>query len=127
MMRETVPRLKMLGILEKLRRWWHPQTRKAGAPRRLKQYSAQTGFQYEYQLVKSVPGDYEFAIWTAAHPVTNIQIQVPIAGLTARDRYALAKLNLFRAFDELPPVDLPPLLTVTDTALLDELASGGVS
>ncbi len=127
MMRETARRVKMFKILEKLRHWWHPQARPTKPPRRVKQYAALTGFQYQYQLTKSAPGDYQFAIWTVAYPAKEMQIQVPIPGLEARDRYALAKLNLFRAFDEFIPADLPHRLTVTDTALLDELSSGGVS
>jgi len=127
MMRETAWRVKMFRILEKLRHWWHPQNRHTKPPRRVKQYAALTGFPYQYQLMKSAPGDYEFAIWTAAHPARSMQILVPIPGLEARDRYALAKLNLFRAFDEFVPADLPYRLTVNDTELLDELSSGTVS
>lgn len=50
-----------------------------------------------------------------------MRITVPLTGLAARDRYALAKLHLFRNLDEHEPADLPRQLEITDTAALDEL------
>lgn len=54
-------------------------------------------------------------------PAFLLRITVPLNHLIARDRYALAKLHLFRNLDECEPANLPRHLEVTDTAALDEL------
>jgi len=113
----------MLQIFDKLRRWWRPEPPPKQGPRRIKNYSAQTGFQYRYHLEISLPGDYGFVVWTATHSVRSIRITVPLPGLSPRDRYALAKLRLFQSFDEHQPTDLPEFLEVKSTAALDELSS----
>ncbi len=111
----------MWQILQRLREWWKPKPVRAPAQRRVKHYSAQTGFQYRYELRSSTPGDYEFCLRTASGPAFSLHIAVPLTHLAARDRYALAKLHLFRNLDEHQPADLPRHLEVTDTAALDEL------
>jgi hypothetical protein len=111
----------MWKILQKLREWWAPPPAPASGPRRVKHYAAQTGFQYQYQLRSSTPGDYEFLLWTTSAAARLMRITVPLTGLAARDRYALAKLHLFRNLDEHEPADLPRQLEITDTAALDEL------
>lgn len=121
MMRETDPRTQMLQIFNKLRDWWSPPAKHVAAPRRVKHYAAQTGYQYQYRLEMSLPGEYRFSIWTTGQPVRAMNINVPLPGLAPRDRYALAKLHLFRNFDERAPAELPVTLEVTETAALDEL------
>ena len=111
----------MWQIFERLRDWWRPKPIPPPGPRRVKHYSAQTGFQYRYQLLHSTPGDYEFHVSTTTMPAFLLRITVPLNHLVARDRYALAKLHLFRNLDECEPANLPRHLEVTDTAALDEL------
>jgi len=111
----------MWKILQKVREWWAPQPVRVSGPRRVKHYAAQTGFQYQYRLHVSTPGDYEFHIWTTGQPPRPLRITVPLTGLAARDRYALAKLHLFRSLDEQAPADLPASLEVTDSTALDDL------
>jgi len=111
----------MLQIIQRLRDWWRVPHQPVAGPRRVKHYAAHTGFQYQYRLEGSAPGDYYFSVWTAGQPARTIRITVPLPALAARDRYALAKLHLFRSFDEHPPAELPASLNVADTAALDEL------
>lgn len=108
-------------MLRKLREWWAPPPAPASGPRRVKHYAAHTGFQYQYQLQSSIPGDYEFLLWTASSPARPLRITVSLTSLPARDRYALAKLHLFRNLDEHAPDNLPGHLEVTDSAALDHL------
>ena len=111
----------MLQIIDKLRHWWYSEPPSPPSHRRIKNYSSENGFHYQYHLEKSLPGDYLFVVWTANSTRHNLRITVPLSNVSARDRYALAKLRLFRAFDEHAPGDLPVLLEVTDTAALDAL------
>ncbi len=111
----------MWQIFKRLRDWWTPKPVRAPGPRRVKHYSAQTGFQYRYQLLHATPGDYRFRLSTTTTPAFELHITVPLQHLAARDRYALAKLHLFRTLDEHQPASLPRHLEVTDTAALDEL------
>ncbi|MDQ6676978.1 MAG: hypothetical protein M3Z09_06760 [Acidobacteriota bacterium] len=110
----------LLRILEKLRLRCSPPA-PAHAPRRVKGYAAQTGIHYEYQLQSSECGRYVFSIWTEGQPGRSVEISVPLEQLKSRDRYALAKLELFRMLDECGPADLPEFLEVTDPALLNDL------
>ncbi len=87
----------------------------------MKNYAAQTGFQYQYQLENASPGDYRFLIWTSGELRHQLRVRVPLPEVAARDRYALAKLRLFQAFDEVAPERLPAELEVRDTSALDAL------
>jgi hypothetical protein len=91
-------------------------TRKAspltGAPpvRRLKSYSAQSGYVYQYFYEGQRPcggeSGTEFVFTVCAdrktfHPVSVLVGQEAHArGLTSTERYAVAKMALFQAFDE---------------------------
>ena len=104
------------------RRWFSKKpVQLSGAPavRRLKAYSAQSGYVYQYFYEGKRPGgpggdtgdEYVFRIsadrknW---HPVTVLVSDVALRawegangrGLSATERYAIAKIALFQAFDE---------------------------
>ena len=88
--------------------------------RRLKLYSAQTGFVYEYcyEGHRVARGAIEFAFsvsadrktWRAArvlvgHSALLSWEQAHARELTPTERYAIAKMALFQAFDERPHPD----------------------
>ena len=89
-----------------------------GAPsiRRLKTYSSQTGYVYQYYFEGKRPGehtsDIEFIFTASADRKSWRQVAVLVSGaalrgwetqhereLSATERYAIAKLALFREFD----------------------------
>ncbi len=110
----------MLRFLNKLRLRLSPPA-PVHIPRRVKNYAARTGLHYQYQLQSSEPGRYVFSIWTEGQPGRSVEISVPLEHLKSRDRYALAKLELFRVFDECGPGEVPEFLEVTDPAPLNDL------
>jgi len=110
----------LLRFIDKLRLRFSPPA-PAHTLRRVKNYAAQTGVHYQYQLQSSEPGRYVFSIWTEGQPGRNVEISVPLQQLKSRDRYALAKLDLFRMLDECSPGEVPAFLEVTDPAPLNDL------
>lgn len=96
------------------------EARKPGAARRLKTYSAESGFVYEYVFVAEAElGRYQFDISWDRKSFHRITIQIDpgvlrqAAGreLTTVERYAVAKIALRHALDECdaPETMLPPL------------------
>lgn len=95
----------------------------AGAPpvRRLKTYSADSGYVYQYLYLgyrasDDEGGGTEFCFDVSADRKTSVQVPVIVADaavreweqahgrqLIANERYAAAKMSLFQAFDERPP------------------------
>jgi len=108
--------------------WGKNQPPLSGAPavRRRKNYSAQTGFVYEYyylgkrKLTRGAKAGLEFVFQVSADRKTEFPVSVVIyesavrsweknhgRDLTETERYALAKMSLFKAFNERPaPSDL---------------------
>ena len=95
----------------------------AGAPavRRLKTYSAQSGYVYPYfyeghrRLAQPTPGAFEFVFRISADRKTWADLSVLVdesaiqaweqahaRELSGTERYAIAKIALFQAFDERP-------------------------
>jgi hypothetical protein len=94
-----------------------------GAPavRRLKTYSAQSGFVYQYfylghRATHEDGGGTEFCFDVSADRKTSVEVAVIVADAAVRaweqahgrtlinnERYAAAKMSLFQAFDERPP------------------------
>ena len=89
----------------------------AGAPavRRLKTYSAQSGYVYQYFFEGQRPfgAGVEFVFDVSADRKTSLPVSVLVEGaglhaweqshgrgLSATERYAVAKMALFQAFDE---------------------------
>jgi hypothetical protein len=110
--------LKLVG--EVFRDWFGKKALPLrGAPpvRRIKSYSAQSGYVYQYsyegQRPASSEGGVEFAFLTSAdrknwHKVSVVVDTPPVAAwervhgrtLSSTEWYALAKMSLFAAFDE---------------------------
>jgi hypothetical protein len=95
----------------------------SGAPaiRRTKTYSAQTGFVYQYRYEGHRPfrsggahgEEFVFSVTAGRGDGVRVAVRVPRAAiraweeeharqLTSTERYAVAKLALFQAFDERP-------------------------
>ena len=87
-----------------------PLTGAPAAPRE-KTYSARSGYVYRYTYRGRRLGEYEFEV--AAGPKTSFPVSVVVSeepvdaweqargrSLTATERYAIAKMALFQAFDE---------------------------
>jgi hypothetical protein len=94
-----------------------------GAPpvRRLKTYSSQTGFVYQYFYLghrpsKELGGGTEFCFDVSVDRKTSVEVAVIVPDaavkvweqahgrtLIANERYAVSKMSLFQAFDERPP------------------------
>lgn len=129
--------------------WFRPKSAPlTGAPsiRRIKSYSAQSGYLYRYSFEGSRPApdraiEYVFRIFTG--PVSSdsqdgalVTVRIPAASiraweqprsrhLSSAERYAVAKLALFQSFDDCPaPSHLLPEISVRPadlTAILDTL------
>lgn len=111
-----------------------------GAPavRRQKTHSAESGYVYQYFYEGRRPhpsGGEEFVFQVTADRRTLFPatIVIPTAVLTewqqderrellSKERYAIAKLMLFRAFDERESPDAMRQLIMLDRPLLDEIA-----
>lgn len=109
--------------------------------RRVKSYSAATGFVYQYQFQdvhaanQAEPGN-EYVYYVSADRKTMFPIRIFISrravetwkkqnrrGLTGTEEYAVAKMRLFQAFDEVEDfAGLRPDLRVDDSNLADLLA-----
>lgn len=84
------------------------QRRGPGAQRRLKSYSAQSGYVYEYFFVSQADTEYRFDVSATRkdfHAVVvriNRQklLQAAQRELSAVEEFAVAKMSLFQAFDE---------------------------
>lgn len=135
----------MPGWLDRLRKPNRSRVAKEplrGAPatRRLKNYAALSGYVYEYffEGYRDVRGTREYVFSVSSDRKSWSAFQVRLAGdataewereracvLGDRERYAVAKLALFSAFDEREnPAELGTLVDVTvemATALLDKL------
>jgi hypothetical protein len=89
----------------------------SGAPvvRRLKSYSGQSGYvyQYSYEGKRAIDGGIEFVFQVSAdrkisHPVSVLMEDVALRAweqahartLSSNERYGIAKMALFQAFDE---------------------------
>jgi len=117
-----------------------------GAPpvRRLKTYSAQSGYVYQYFYAGQRPyrsgpdGGTEFVFDVSADRKTSTEISVFVGDASARsweaahgralianERYAVAKLALFQAFDERPsPAEMKAAIHVRPAdveAILEQL------
>lgn len=135
----------MFGFLKRLRRAAEtPAAPLRGVPqvRRLKNYSAASGYAYEYffegyrdlasarEYVFTLSGDRknwrEFRLVLPAEAVEPWQRQHERT-LADNERYAVAKLSLFEAFDriESPPL-FPGTLTVTAEQLEQVLGRIGI-
>jgi hypothetical protein len=109
------------GLIVVFERFFKKETPLSGAPavRRMKTYSAQSGYvyQYCYEGQRPLPRagesgiEFVFALSSDRKTWSNTRVLVPdqalsnweIAherGLSATERYAIAKLALFQAFDE---------------------------
>lgn len=98
----------MLAWLRKLGRTEQPPPL-AGAPavRRLKTYSAATGYVYQYfyeghrgtEYVFQVSADRQTYSWVAVL-ISKEALQASPRELNSTERYAVAKMALFQAFDE---------------------------
>lgn len=86
-----------------------------GAPGRLKTYSAECGYVWEYFFAGREGERYLFEVSATRGAFMRIAIEVDAAALqTAAQRnvsdveaYAAAKMSLLRAFDRFPPPELP--------------------
>jgi len=104
-----------------------PSTLRGGASTpRLKTYSAQSGYVYQYRFLGSRESrhqgadaiDYVFDVSAGPQMTLPVKVVVPAPSLeptesgwgralAANERYAIAKLALFQAFDERPePADM---------------------
>jgi hypothetical protein len=96
------------------------------AVRRLKTYSAESGYVYQYHFEGRRSGT-EFVFSTSADRKTwrDVSVRIPEGGLVVRereltstDRYAVAKIALFAAFDRCEsPADLPNPVEVGEREL----------
>lgn len=86
---------------------------------RLKTYSAESGYVYQYYFAERRGGCYVFQVSAdrrSYRPVSVLLNEEAVTGferahgrlLNATERYAVVKLALFRAFDEHPGPGAPP-------------------
>lgn len=125
-----------MGIFRKL------LGRRTGVPApqqrpRVKYYTAQTGYVYEYFVERGPGGLFTFQIswnrtaWTALPvrvPDTSVRLWEQRNQRVIRDqeRYAAAKLTLFALLDERQPADLPKDLSLTPEEVDFHLTELGV-
>jgi hypothetical protein len=82
-----------------------------GAARRLKTYSAQTGYVYEYFFVNQAGHRYRFDVSATRKDYAPVVVEIDQEELTraaarelsAVEEYAIAKMSLLQAFDEREP------------------------
>ncbi len=92
-----------------------PRQRAQGAVRRLKTYSAQSGYVWEYYFAGQKGAAYTFeasATRTAFRPVIVLidRAELELAArreVSAVEEYAVAKMSLMQAFDECEPSAMP--------------------
>ncbi len=123
----------MLDWLRRLRAPSRPPLRGAPPVRRHKTYTADSGYVYTYYYegYRETAAGFDFQFQASANSERFTPVRVCLARdavqreLTATERYALAKLSLFQAFDERPePSDMrrPILIRPADAqALLERL------
>ncbi len=100
----------MLDWLRRLRAPSQPPLRGAPPVRRHKTYTADTGYVYTYYYegYRETAAGYDFHFQSSANNDPFAPVLVTLARdavrrqLTDTERYALAKLSLFQAFDERP-------------------------
>jgi hypothetical protein len=111
--------------------------------RRYKIYAAQTGITYQYFFVACQPvrrpeglgagSDFTFVLIADQHPPFTLRVFVSNRALAAweeahgreldaREQYALAKMALFRAFDEQENLRERPRSIAVDEASIEDLA-----
>ena len=87
----------------------------SGTQRRLKSYSAQSGYVYEYYFVAQSGSEYQFDVSAARKDFHPVQVRLNRQELTLAasrelsevEEFAVAKMSLFQAFDEREsPADL---------------------
>jgi hypothetical protein len=86
-----------------------------GAPRRLKTYSAESGYVWEYFFTGQDGATYRFEASATRKDFRAIAVEVdrPALRLAAQremgavEEYAVAKMSLLRAFDRYEPDQLP--------------------
>lgn len=84
------------------------QRRGAGTQRRMKSYSAQSGYVYEYFFVSQTGAEYLFDVSATRKDFHAVRVQLDRVELTqaasrelsAVEEFAVAKMSLFQAFDE---------------------------
>lgn len=112
--------------------------------RRYKAYQAETGvtYQYYFEVRRGVErpegqgrgSDFEFVVTADQHPPFVLRIFVSDRALAAwrqahgreldaNEQYAVAKMRLFRAFDEAESLNEQPLALMVDEANVEELLS----
>jgi len=132
----------------RLRRWWQgrrgPLT---GAPavRRVKTYAAESGYVYEYffcgrraaRFRMQLGTEYVFSVSVNRRAYSPVVIFLPEAiangweaahqmRLTETERYAVAKMRLFRAFDQYEPARFPNRVVVSGDDLAGILEVLGI-
>ena len=97
----------MLAWLRKLGRKEPPPLAGAPAVRRLKTYSAASGYVYQYFYEGHRGNEYVFQVSADRRTYSSVAVLVSDAALEASprelnstERYAVAKMALFQAFDE---------------------------
>lgn len=77
---------------------------------RFKTYSAANGIVYRYAFAGQVAAGYLFDVDCGTRSAARVTVRVSEAALArelnASERYSVAKMALWRAFDERPPGDL---------------------
>lgn len=113
---------------------------KPGAVRRIKSYSAASGYVYQYQFHDFKPGERdrvpgnEYLYYVSSDRKTMFAIRIFVrrdaierwskrAGrsLTGAEEYAVAKMRLFQAFDEVEEIAAPDLELSVDDRNLEQL------
>lgn len=113
-----------------------------GAPAspRVKTYSAQTGYVYQYLYQGRRPSKNEYVFEVTSDNKTYFAVSVVVAeesvrawessrgrSLTSTERYAVAKMALFQAFDERPsPSEMAPPVLVRPADLEAILETLGI-
>jgi hypothetical protein len=116
----------------------------AAPVRRLKTYSAHSGFVYQYyylghRATREDGGGTEFCFDVSPDRKTSIEVAVILSdaavraweeahgrALVASEHYAVAKMSLFQAFDERPPQRMGERVHVRPSDLEDIIARLGL-
>lgn len=139
--RDAAAQCKLVGkMLRRLLELWRRRSAPlSGAPpvRRQKSYSSDSGYvyQYYYEGHRPVPSGTEYVFDVSSGPRRSFPVTVVVSdesvrtweqaherSLSATERYAVAKIALFRAFDERPtPAHLREPIRVRPADLADIL------